>query len=292
MPPTNRTALRLLAGPCLLALTLSACSSKSTPAADGADAGATPSAVTTGAPTATPSASASARATAATTAGAAPTRGATAQATAPSATRSGSGSGSAPSAPQGTAPGTYTYDSSGSVTALGSTQDASGTTTFTVSPLAGGTQTTTMKNDHSTTEEHVVPRSTGLYLSYLHVTAPGAFDVAFELSPAALLLPTPAPVGKKWSWKAVSTDGKTTATQSSQVVRTETLVIGGKQVSTVVVQTRLVLSGTVTYTADVTNWVAPSYRLVVKDHQVGSGKASFGSYSSDITDVVRSVRPA
>jgi hypothetical protein len=286
----NRAAVRLLAGPCLLALTLSACSSKSTPAADGAAATGTPSAVTTSAATTAPSAAATTSATAAATTAPAATRSAAPRTTASSATRSGTGTTTASA--QGTAAGTYTYDSTGTVTVFGGTQDASGTTTFTVSPLSGGSQTTTMKNDHSTTEEHVVPRSTGLYLSYLHIAAPGAFDVEFQLSPAALLLPSPATVGKKWGWKATSTDGKTTATQSSQVVRTETLVIGGKQVPTVVVQTHLVLSGSVSYTADVTNWVSPSYRLVVKDHQVGSGKASFGSYSSDITDVVRSVRPA
>lgn len=287
----TRPALRLLAGPCLLALALTGCSS-STKASDGVDAtGPTPTATaTSAAPTA---AATSAAPGASARPGVSATASPTASATRPRSTASASTQPTAKTGTLGTAPGTYTYDTSGTVTVLGGTQDASGTTSFVVEALSGGSQRTTMSNDHSTTEERVVPRSTGLYLSYLHIAAPRAFDAEFQLSPAALLLPTPAKVGASWSWKATSTDGKTTATQSSKVLRTETLVIGGQKVATVVVQTHLVLTGGVDFTADVTNWVSETYRLVVKDHQVAKGTTSFGAaFSNDVTDVIRSVRPS
>ncbi len=178
------------------------------------------------------------------------------------------------------------------MTYLGRTEDASTTTTLTVAPLSGGVQPTSMHNEHSTTEEDLVPRAAGLYVSRLRIAAPGAFDVSFGLSPAALLLPAHATTGQTWSWKALSTDGKTTATQTSKVTGTQTLAVGGKKVSTVVVQTHLVLEGAATYTADVTTWAAPSYSLVVRQRTKGHGQSSFGAFSNELTDALRSLRPA
>lgn len=288
----TRGPVRLLAAPCLLALVLTSCSSSSAkrPAAEGAPSSATPTASAGGAATASAAPTATrSTASASPTAATATAPPATHRATASPAARSGSSG----TAVQGTAPGTYTYDTSGTVKTAFGPKDASGTTTFTVSALAGGSQHTQMKSTNSTTDEQVVPRSAGMFLSDLKINGGGGIiDVEFRLSPAALLFPSAATTGKTWSWKATSTDGKTTATQSSKVTGTQTLVIGGKKVSTVVVQTHLVLSGGTDYTVDVTNWVAPSYRLVVKDHQVGHGTAYGSSYSNDITDVLRSVRPA
>jgi hypothetical protein len=124
------------------------------------------------------------------------------------------------------------------------------------------------------------------------VRAQGLPDKDFLFSPAALLLPDPARVGATWSWTGTSTDGKTKVTTTNKVVRTETLTIGGTRVATVVLQTRLVLSGDLDYTADVTTWVAPSLRLPVKDHTVGKGTAFGVPFSFDVTDVMRSTTPS
>ena len=60
----------------------------------------------------------------------------------------------------------------------------------------------------------------------------------------------------------------------------------------IVLQTHLVLSGDLTYTADVTTWAAPSLRLPVKDHTVGKGTYGAFPFSFDATEVMRSVNPA
>lgn len=194
-------------------------------------------------------------------------------------------------APVATAPGSYTYTSSGSYTLGTATRDASGTSTLTVGAVTGGTQHSTLHTDQGDTGQDVVLRPSGRFLSDLTVGTP--FNKEFRPTPAVLLLPEPATVGTSWSWSARSTDGTSTVSTSNKLVRTEVLTIGGRRVSTVVLQTHLVLSGDVTYTADVTTWVASAYALPVKDHTVGHGTyGAFGPFSTDLTDVMRSVEPA
>lgn len=187
--------------------------------------------------------------------------------------------------------GTYTYDVSGTVTYGTTKRDASGSATFVVTPVRNGYQTSTLQADSADTEQTVLVRDTGSYLASLHLTTP-AFDKEFRPSPAGLLLPEPAKVGSTWAWQATSTDGASTVKTSHKVVRTETITIGGKAVQTVVLQSRIAISGDVTYTADVTTWVVPSLRLPVKDHTVGRG--TFGAFqvTSDTTSLMRSTVPA
>ncbi|MDP9181369.1 MAG: hypothetical protein M3P04_01170 [Actinomycetota bacterium] len=196
-----------------------------------------------------------------------------------------------PSASKATAPGTYTYDASGTQTISGSRKQVSGSSTLQISAVSNGQQTSTLHNAQGDTEQQILVRDAGSYLSSLKITSlMGVKEFAF--SPAALLLPDPARVGATWSWGGTSTDGKTTARATNKVVRTETLTIGGQRVATVVLQTHLVLSGDYTYTADVTTWVAPAYRLPVKDHTVANGRYGAFPFSFDVTDVMRSVHPA
>ena len=130
----------------------------------------------------------------------------------------------------------------------------------------------------------------GVKLARLSIGTP--VNKEFRPSSPVLLFPTPAAVGRTWSWKATSTDGSSTVTASNKVLRNETLIIGGQRVATVVLQTRLVITGEVTYNADVTTWVATAYRLPVKDHTKGSGKWGQLAFSTDVTSTMRSVRPA
>lgn len=285
-----RADSRTLAGPVLLALVLTGCSSSArTPAAAGPSPSQATSAAATTTATAAPTATGAPTATttpAAASATAAPTQGAG------SPTPRSTPSATASRTPLGTAPGTYHYDTSGTVTVFGRTQDAAGATTLTVGALSGGSQHTSMKSPNSTTDEELVPRSDGTFLSDLKISAPPVMDVEFALAPPALLVPATATRGRTWTWTATSTDGKTTATQTSTVQGTETLTVGGARVATVVVRTQLTLKGGVSYSADVTTWFSPAYRLVVKDHTLGQGSSGFGPYKNDVTDVLQSVRPA
>lgn len=120
-----------------------------------------------------------------------------------------------------------------------------------------------------------------------HKIAP--YEAAVDrASPRRLTTPYGSPTSTRsmcrWSTGASATTNK--------VLRTETLTIGGQNVATVVLQSRLAITGDVTYTADVTTWVATAYRLPVKDHTKGSGMWGQIRFSTDVTSVMRSVRPA
>ncbi len=227
--------------------------------------------------------------------------GATAVSTSASATQQANGGAQASSAPgatqapgktPGTPAGTYTYDTSGTQTFSGASKDVSGSATLTVSAAKDGRQSSSLHNSQGDTTQELVVRDTGSYLAGLTISSP-TVNKEFRFSPVALLLPQPAKAGASWSWRATSTDGTTTVSATNKVLRTETLTIGGEQVPTVVLQTHLVITGeNLTYTADVTNWAAPAYRLPVKTHTTGSGSYGTFAFSFDVTDVLRSVHPA
>lgn len=199
-----------------------------------------------------------------------------------------------PAASKATAPGTYALDSEGTVTlgSPGTPQDVSGESTLTIGPLKDGVQHSTLHSEESgDTEQDIVVRDTGSYAASLKLSSP-AFTKEFLPDPPFLLMPDPAKVGSAWSWSATSTDGKTTAKATNKLVRTESLTIGGTKVDTVVLQTRLVLSGDVDFTADVTLWWAPSHRLPVKTRTVGQGSYNGFPFKTDITATMRSLKPA
>ncbi|MCU1602271.1 MAG: hypothetical protein JWO22_2980 [Frankiales bacterium] len=190
-----------------------------------------------------------------------------------------------------TAAGDYTYTSSGTVTIGTSPQDAKGSQTLTISPLKNGIQHSTIHSDSTgDTEEDIVVRDTGSYAASLKLTSP-AFTKEFRPATPVLLMPDPAAVGKSWSWAVTSTDGATHATGTNKLIRKETLTIGGKKIPTVVLQTHLVLTGDVSYDAQLTTWWAPDYRLPVKTHTVGKGMYSGIPFKTDITAVMTSVKP-
>jgi hypothetical protein len=193
---------------------------------------------------------------------------------------------------RGTAAGHYAYASSGTVSFGTTQQDASGTSTLTISPLQGGRQRSTLHSDDSgDTVEDVVVRDVGSYGASLKLTSP-AFTKEFRPGTPVLLVPDPAVPGRAWTWSATSTDGATHVSASNRLLRDETLTIGGQRVDTVVQQTHLVLTGDVRYDAQLTVWWAPAYRLPVKTHTVGSGSYSGIPFTTDITAVLRSVRPS
>ncbi|GAC1439471.1 MAG: hypothetical protein NVSMB55_01030 [Mycobacteriales bacterium] len=148
-----------------------------------------------------------------------------------------------------------------------------------------------MSGGQGKTEQDVVVRPTGTYLSRLVITNP-AFTKDFRFAPPVLLLPEPATNGRSYSWRARSTDGKTTASVTARIDRRETITIGGARVPTVVVKSTLELTGDITYTGTMETWRDPAHRLTVKEHAVGKGTVSGFMFSSDITSVARSTRPS
>lgn len=194
-------------------------------------------------------------------------------------------------AQQATKPGDYLYDSTGTFTLGAAPQPVDGTATLMVDPQVNGTQHSVLKGDQGQTEQDVLVREGGTYLVRLQITN-AAFDKAFEPEPAALLVPVPATVGRTWSWTATSTDGKTTVRQSSEVVRTETVTIGGTKVPCQVVQTTLRLTGDITYTGEITTWYAESLHLGVKERSKGNGSAGGFVFSNDVTSTARSTQPS
>jgi hypothetical protein len=192
-----------------------------------------------------------------------------------------------------TAPGTYTLDTSGSVSYGTPPQhkDASGTHTLVVSALAADSQTFTRKNDGGGSQLTFHVRASGTYLADLQLTSP-AFTKEYRPAAAVLYVPDPANVGTNWSYSGKTTDGKSTITSSNKVTGATSLTIGGKKVLCAVLTSHLVLSGDIDYTADVTTWWSPEYRLPVKDRSIGKGRYGGVPFSSDTTNVMRSVTPS
>jgi hypothetical protein len=187
------------------------------------------------------------------------------------------------------APGTYTYETSGTVTA-GTPRDASGTATLTVDPPAAGRQHSLLGTDQGRTEQDVFVQPSGTYLVRLTITNP-AFSKEFKPT-TGLLVPDPPTTGRSWSWQATSTDGKTTAAVTARVTGRETLTIGGDATPTIVIESTLRLTGDVTYTGHMQNWYDGAHRLSVKDHTKGNGAIGTVQFTTDITSVLRSTKPS
>ena len=161
-----------------------------------------------------------------------------------------------------------------------------------MAPLKNGVQHSSLHSDNTgDTDEDILVRSTGSYIAALKLTSP-AFTKEFRPSPAVLLVPDPAKVGSTWTWGGTSTDGKTKAATTNKIGSSQTLTIGGTKVVCAVVQTHLVLSGDIDYTTDLTTYWSPAFHLPVKTHSVGKGAYNGFPFTTDITSVMRSVKPA
>ena len=189
-----------------------------------------------------------------------------------------------------TAAGTYTYDVSGTVSA-GTPRQVDGEATLRVDRPAAGRQSSVLEGQQGRTEQDVVTKGDGRYLARLSITNP-AFTKEFVPSSPVLLVPDPPSVGRSWSWRTTSTDGKTTAALTARIVRTETLAVGGQRTPTYVIESTLQLSGDISYTGRTTTWYDPAHRLPVKDRTRGNGTVSGFAFTTDLTSVLRSTTPA
>lgn len=198
--------------------------------------------------------------------------GGSAKATSPGADTS-SASAAATPIPQGT----YSYDTDGDVTISGGApRPLPSTTTLTASGASGATQRSVRDLRDSegmgtVTETDLVYQADGVYITRVKVTVnfPGGLTDVRELKADAPALIAPTGAGPGFSTNFVLKGSGTTADVSVKALRTEKLTIGGQQVETVVVETKIVFSGSLTGQQTSTSWVWPKHLLIAKE-QVSS----------------------
>lgn len=106
-----------------------------------------------------------------------------------------------------------------------------------------------------------------------------------------MLAPMPATVGQTWAWDLTSTDNLTHVHQSSKVDRTETVVVGGQSVDTIVVETDITITGDINATGHLTSWASTVYKLSVRTHNVLHLTTPV-KYDTDTTADLLDLRPS
>lgn len=97
-------------------------------------------------------------------------------------------------------------------------------------------------------------------LRTLDFTRPG-FERHFEAKPPVMYAPVQPKVGDTWTWTLTAKDFPTTVKQDSRVDRREMVTVSGKKLDAVVVVTKITLSGDVSGTIDLTQWVDTATNL-------------------------------
>ena len=191
----------------------------------------------------------------------------------------------------GAKPGSYPETATGTVKIGGSSSPADGTATLTVSPPQGTDQEQANKSQQSSTDEIARFGADGsVRLTFLHISS-AAFDDSFHFATPELILPAKPVAGTTYSWSAKSDDGKTTIDYKGTVKGTENVTIGGTVVHCIVVQSSFTLSGGTNVSVTQTDDYAAAYRLVVREHQVASGKAFGLPFTADITTTLTRLTP-
>lgn len=184
------------------------------------------------------------------------------------------------------AAGGYRYHTSGS-SKIGAnpSQPVNTDTTTTIEHLGGG------KVRQSAEDQKALLEWSGsqVMLHTLDFTRPG-FERHFEAKPPVQYAPTPLKVGQQWTWKLTATGYPTTIDQTSRVDRLETIIVGGKKVDTIVIVTKLTLSGDVSGTIDLTQWLSTTTNIPQRIHAV-SNIVTF-TFTSDTTSELTGFTPA
>jgi hypothetical protein len=195
------------------------------------------------------------------------------------------------------APGTYRYDTSGSVSFGPSSSALPPVTTLVVDPPAGASQHSTRdlrdaQGNGSVSETTLQFQPQGVLLEELKITTSlsGYKDVEdFRPPSPALILPTGAHPGDHLEFD-LSGSG-TTVHVTVDVVRTERLVIGGQAVDTIVVHENATFSGHITGSTQGDNWVSPQYDLIVKEHSTTDATSAGVKAHSDQTSTLQKLTP-
>lgn len=261
---------------------------------DDDDDRAAPPATTTSSAAGTPTTAAHSPATTAPSAPSAPGR-------TPAPPRSGAAgapslAGAAPSAASAarlafTAAGTYRYTTTGRFSStLGAPQERHGESMLTVDPPSGADQHSVRHGPGRTTDQVLRLDDSGAYLVSLRQSEQG-ITKEVRPSPPALALPAGAAPGRTWSWRATSTDGRTTVDSTFTAVRTEEVTVGAERVTALVIDVVLSLTGDVTSTTRQTLWVSQRHGLVVRQDDTTEGTLGAIAFSSTSSDRLVSLTP-
>lgn len=184
------------------------------------------------------------------------------------------------------AAGGYRYHTTGSSkVGANPSQPVDTDTTTTIEHLGGG------KVRQSSEDQKALLEWSGsqVLLHSLDFTRPG-FERHFEAKPPVQYAPVPLKVGQQWAWKLTATSYPTTIDQTSRVDRLETIMVGGKKVDTIVIVTKLTLSGDVSGTIDLTQWASTTTNILQRIHAV-SNIVTF-TFTSDTTSDLTGFTPA
>ena len=188
-------------------------------------------------------------------------------------------------------PGTYRYSSTGRfTTSLGGTQERNGEVLLTVDPPSG-TDQRSVRTGFGRTTEQVLRLAGGDALLVSLRLADQGLDKEVRPSPPGLALPGDASPGRTWSWRAVSTDGKTTVDTAFRALRNEDVTVGTERVPALVVEATLTLTGDVASTSKQTMWVSTARRLVVRQDDDTRGSFGVVSFAGTSSDVLVSLTP-
>lgn len=241
-----------------------------------AEVGATPSTAADGSPQTVVAAGGPATTAQAGTSGPAP--GAPAPATAPA--------GGGVDTPQPTPAGGYRYHVTGSSKlGAGPAQAIDMVSTTMVEHLGGGTVRQTSEDQQS-----VLQWTDGAILLHTLDLTRSGFERHFEAKPPVQYAPIPLAPGQEWGWSLTATGQPTTVRQDSRVDRLETISVNGATVQAIVVVTKITLSGDVSGTIDLTQWVDTADDLPKRIH-AKTNIVTF-AYSSDTTSDLIGFDPA
>jgi len=238
-------------------------------------------------------------AVAATTAPGAPTSTTTTKSGRPATTAAGritttttaSRTGASAAASGFTPPGTYRYATTGSFTSsLAGTEVRNGEAVLTVDPPAGTDQHSVRTSFSRTTDEVLRLQGGDALLVSLRLVDQG-IDKEVRPSPPGLALPGDAGPGSHWSWRAVSTDARTTVDSSFRVLRSEDVTVGSDRVPALVVEVVLTITGDIVSTSRQTLWVSTGRRLVVRQDDTTQGTFGVITFSGSSSDTLKSLTP-
>jgi hypothetical protein len=149
------------------------------------------------------------------------------------------------------------------------------------------------KGNGSVTEMRVRIASDGVHLTYLKNTSTfgGITDERqFTPNPAPLILRTGAPNGDRLTFTLEGSDVRVETTVD--VLRRESITIGGKAVQSIVIRIASRFSGDVNGTSTATNWLRPSDSLLLREESQSDVTAGFTRVRTNYNAKLDSLTPA
>jgi hypothetical protein len=206
------------------------------------------------------------------------------------------------------APGVYAYETDGYTQiggreiggAAGSRRSLPEVTTLEVKPAEGDQQRSIRdmrdeNGDGVVTTTGLLNRDTGIFLEQLEIVARDrgtAFTFRFDLTPPALVLPTPPHVGFHIEFSARSSSGDVTAHIKIEITGRELLVIDDTKVDTFVIRSYVVFEGDIDGEMISSENFSPEHSLRVRE-EVVRDITLFGLVTdqTEYTATLRSLRP-